>query len=60
MNVNQPNFIFTDCDDCGKELNDMEKQYCRDMQLKTNQLIVLCSPCLDKNHDGQWPAVIIK
>ena len=60
MNINQPNFIFTDCDDCGKELNDMEKKYCRDMQLKTNQLIALCSLCLDKNHDGQWPAVIIK
>jgi predicted amidophosphoribosyltransferase len=58
--MNQPTFLFTDCGDCGKDLNDMEKQYCREMQLKTNQIIALCSLCLDKNHDGQWPAVSIK
>ncbi len=60
MNTNKPNFIFTDCDDCGKELNDMEKKYCRDMQLKTDQIVVLCSSCLDKSHDDQWPAIAIK
>ena len=60
MNVNKPNFIFTDCEDCGKEFNDMEKQYCREMQLKTNQIVALCSSCLDKNYNGQWPAISIK
>jgi predicted amidophosphoribosyltransferase len=59
-NMNQPSFLFTDCEDCGKELNDMEKQYCREMQSKTNQIVALCSSCLDKNHDGQWPAIPIK
>jgi len=53
-------FMFTYCDDCGKELNDMEKEFCCVMQLKTNQLIALCSLCLDKNHAGQWPAIAIK
>ena len=60
MNNNQPQFIFTDCEDCGKELNDMEKRHCQETQLKTNQIVVLCSSCLDKNHDGQWPAIAIK
>jgi len=58
--MNQPNFIFTDCDECGKELNDMEKNYCQKMQLETNQLHALCSSCLDKNYGGEWPAVKIK
>jgi predicted amidophosphoribosyltransferase len=58
--INQPSFAFTDCEDCGKELNDMEKQYCQKMQSKTNQIIALCSLCLDKNNGGHWPAVSIK
>ena len=60
MNANQSNFIFTECEDCGKELNDMERYYCREMQSKTNQIVALCSLCLDKNHDGQWPAISVR
>jgi len=58
--MDQPSFLFTDCEDCGKELNDMEKEYCQKMQLKTNQIVALCSLCLDKNYDGKWPAIITK
>lgn len=60
MNINQSNFIFDTCEDCGKELNDMEKQYCQQKQSETNLIVALCSSCLDKNHDGKWPAISIK
>jgi len=55
--MNQSDFIFSECDDCGKELNDLEKEFCQKMHKKTNQIIALCSLCLDKN-DGQWPAIV--
>lgn len=58
--MNQSDFIFTDCEDCGKDLNVMEKEFCLKMRLKTNQIVALCSSCLDKNHDGEWPVVTIK
>ena len=57
-NTNQANFIFEDCEECGKELNDVEKQHCKSMQLKTNQIHALCSNCLSKG-DGEWPSPII-
>lgn len=58
--VKTPNFIYDDCQECGKALNDMEKDYCQRMQVKTNQIVALCSTCLDKNHGGQWPAISVE
>ena len=28
--------MFTDCEDCGKDLNVIEKEFCLKMHLKTN------------------------
>jgi len=57
MTENPTNFVFSDCEECGKELNDMEKKFCHDKCAETNQLHAICSSCLDREYDGKWPAI---
>ena len=52
---NKLKYIFDECKECGKELNEMEKEYCRKMATKTNCYLSICSACLDKEYDGKWP-----
>jgi len=53
----KPRFIFEECEECGKELNEMEKEYCKKMTEKTNYYCSVCSACLDKEYNGKWPIV---
>ncbi len=56
-NPNKPNYIFDDCEECGKKLNEMEKDYCKKMTDQTNYYCSICSACLDKEYEGKWPII---
>lgn len=49
--------IFDECQDCGKELNEMEVEYCENKYSNTRQIVALCSTCLDKEYEGSWPTL---
>ena len=54
---NKPEYIFDECEECGEELNDMEKEYCKKMGEKTNYYHSICAVCLEKEYNGKWPIV---
>jgi len=53
----KPEHIFDECEECGKELDDMEKEYCKKMIEKINYYCSICSACLEKEYEGKWPIV---
>lgn len=60
MNVNKPDFIFEDCENCGELLTEIEKEICHRKCAETNQLHVICISCLKMEHGGEWPAITPK
>jgi len=44
---NQLKYIFDECEECGKELNDMEKEYCKKMTEK-KQIITILYVCMSR------------
>lgn len=53
---NKSELVFNECEECGKELNEMEKEYCtKKMTEKISYYCSICSACLDKEHGGKWP-----